>query len=106
MGGIFYGRYLTSTFAYMEPQDREPRDYARILKLLDRMVLTHRTRDSNQLIALVSQAQETPLAEYPQYTAPLIPRLKAVRRIGRSRTGRVLARFGRETASGSPGYPF
>jgi hypothetical protein len=70
--GIGYSRYHTSTFASTEPQG-----YVRILKLLDLMVLTHKTRNSNQLGTLISRTQGMPLAKYPKYITPLIPKLKA-----------------------------
>jgi hypothetical protein len=55
----------------------EPKDHTRILTLLDLMVLTDRTRNSDQLIALVSQPQGALLVTYQKFIVPLIPKLKA-----------------------------
>ncbi|KAF9648913.1 hypothetical protein BDM02DRAFT_3128680 [Thelephora ganbajun] len=70
--GAVYDRYVPPTFAYAESQD-----FTRILRLLDLMVLTHRTQNSGRLITLVSQPQGNLLVKYQMLTTPLIPKLKA-----------------------------
>lgn len=69
--GAAYGRYVTSTSIHAEPED-----LTRILKLLDLMALTHRTRKSDQLITLISQPQGNLLVECQRLFTPLIPKLK------------------------------
>ena len=67
--------YAFYTSAYEEPQ--EPQDHTRILKLLDLMVLTHRTEKLGQLIDAAYQSQGSLLAKYQEFIIPLIPELKA-----------------------------
>lgn len=70
--GVLYDRYTPPTFG-----NRDPQDQTRILKLLDLMVLTRRTHDSNKLITLVSQSQGILLVKYQKLLTPLVPKLKA-----------------------------
>lgn len=70
--GLAYNRYDVYTFAYREPQDQ-----TRVLKLLDLMAVTHRTRDSNKLFTLVSQPQGNLLVKYRGFITPLVSKLKA-----------------------------
>ena len=73
--GVVYDRYPSSTFAYTGYTD--PQDLTRILKLLDLMVLTRRTQNSDKLIALVSQPQGILLVKYKKLLTPLVPKLRA-----------------------------
>ena len=70
--GDAYPRYAISSLARTESKD-----HTRILKLLDLMALTRRTRKSDQLITLVSQLQGTPPATYQKFVFLLIPELRA-----------------------------
>ena len=70
--GIIYDRYAYATFGYTESED-----HTRIQRLLDLMVLTHRTQKLGQLIALVSQLQGNLFVEYRRLIIPLIPKLSA-----------------------------
>ena len=69
--GVAYDRYVPSTVAHAETQDQ-----IRILKLLDLMVLTHRTQNSGKLITLVSQPQGVLLVKYKKLLTPLVLKLK------------------------------
>ena len=69
--GITYDRFAPFPFTHTESQNH------RILKLLDLMVLTHRTQKLGQLIALVSQPPGNLLVKYQSLITPLIPKLRA-----------------------------
>ena len=69
--GVVYDRYTPSTLA------RTDADLIRVLELLDLMVLTGRTQNSNELITLVSQPQGILLVKYKRLLMPLVPKLKA-----------------------------
>ena len=64
--------YYPYVIAYREPG----RDQSRVLKLLDLMVLTRRTKRSDQLIPLTFQAQGDLMAQYRNSINPLISKLK------------------------------
>ena len=72
--GATYNSYLYYPTAIAHT---EPGGHARILKLLDLMVLTRRTPNLDQLITLVSQPQGNLLDQYQKFTTSLIPQLKA-----------------------------
>ena len=69
--GVVYDRYVPSTVAHTETQDQ-----IRILKLLDLMVLTRRTKNSGKLITWVSQPQGILLVKYKKLLIPLALKLK------------------------------
>ena len=73
--GVAYTRYVPQYTRYIA--NTEPQDHTRILRLLDLMVLTHRTQNSGQLITLVSQPQDVLLVKYQTLITPLVPKLKA-----------------------------
>jgi hypothetical protein len=59
------------------PAQKEQKNLTRILKLLDLMVLTHKTQHSDRLITSISQPQGNILAKYEKLITPLVPQLKA-----------------------------
>jgi len=70
--GAAYDRNAPPTFAHAASLDQ-----TRVLKLLDLMVLTRRTQDSNKLITSVCQPQGKLLVKYQRFLTPLIAKLKA-----------------------------
>ena len=67
-----YGRYIAFTFPRREPLQ----DHIRIIELLDLMVLTRRTKNSDRLITLVSNLQNVPVEKYQKLIMSLTPDLK------------------------------
>ena len=70
--GATLDHYGRSTYANTETQDS-----ACTLKLLDILVLTHRTHYSSQLIASASQLEGNILAKREKFITSLVPKLKA-----------------------------